>query len=327
VKIMVCDDDIGSLLVARATVEALGHECISATDGTEAWKLFQTANPDVLITDLEMPGMDGLELCRRVRGAQQGYTYVVLLTAHRQPHEVLAGMRAGADDYLGKPLDPVELEARLLSASRVTLLHEELAHSRVVLMRQARTDALTGLHNRLSLDVDLQALHRSSVRYRRPYALALCDVDRFKAYNDTYGHPAGDQALRAVAATLVDQLRDCDRIYRYGGEEFLVLLPEQGRVGATVAMERVRERLERAAIEHRGSDPLGVLTLSVGVAALDPGSTIDAKQLLAQADVALYGAKAGGRNAVVCGQPASWTGSGPHLGAGAEAAPAVSGDT
>jgi two-component system chemotaxis response regulator CheY len=308
VKIMVCDDEVGSLLVARATVEALGHECLSATDGVEAWKLFQSENPDVLITDLEMPGMDGLELCRRVRGAQQGYTYVVLLTAHRKPHQVLAGMRAGADDYLGKPLDPVELEARLLSASRVTALHAELAHSRVELVRQTRTDALTGLHNRLSLDADLQAMHRSSVRYRRPYALALCDVDRFKAYNDTYGHPAGDQALRTVASTLVDQLRDCDRVYRYGGEEFLVLLPEQGRVGATIAMERVRERLERTAIEHSGSNPPGVLTLSVGLASLDPGSTVDAQQLLAEADTALYRAKTGGRNRVLSGQPASWSG-------------------
>jgi two-component system chemotaxis response regulator CheY len=307
-KIMVCDDEIGSLMVARATVEAMGHECISASDGSEAWKLFQVENPDVLITDLEMPGMDGLELCRRVRGAQQGYTYVVLLTAHRKPHQVLEGMRAGADDYLGKPLDPVELEARLLSASRVTALHAELAHSRVELVRQARTDALTGLHNRLSLDADLQAMHRSSVRYRRPYALALCDVDCFKAYNDTYGHPAGDQALRTVAATLVDQLRDCDRVYRYGGEEFLVLLPEQGRVGATIAMERVRERLERAAIEHTGSTPPGVLTLSVGLAALDPGSTVDAQQLLMEADTALYRAKTGGRNRVMSGQPASWSG-------------------
>ena len=299
-RVLVADDDFGSRLVTQATVQALGHPCLTAADGAEAWAVFCAERPDVIITDLSMPEMDGLELCRRIRETQQGYTYVVLLTAHAEPHEVLDGMRAGADDYLSKPLNPQHLEARLLAAGRVTALHAELARSRAELTKQTRTDPLTGLHNRLALDADLDMLHRTSTRYGRRYSLALCDVDRFKAYNDTYGHPAGDQALRTVAAVLVEQLRDSDRVYRYGGEEFLVLLPEQDVAGADVAMERVRRELERAAVPHRTGSAGGVLTLSAGIADCVPGSRREISDMLRLADAALYRAKAGGRNAVAC---------------------------
>ena len=227
-RVLIADDDLGSRLVAKAAVLAQGHECLTAPDGDEAWRLMSQFRPDVLVTDRNMPGLDGLDLCRRIRASDQdGYTYIVLLTALDDPDEVIAGMEAGADDYLTKPLDPFALHTRLLAATRVTELHAELARARTALLAQANTDPLTGLRNRHGLVADLAQLDHLSLRYGRSYCIAMCDIDAFKAYNDAYGHPAGDQALRTVAAVFSEVARQGDRVYRYGGEEFLVLLPEQ----------------------------------------------------------------------------------------------------
>ena len=218
-RVLVADDDLGSRLVAQAAVESLGHECLAAADGLETWDLFTVWQPEVLVTDRTMPGLDGASLCERIRSVEKdSYTYIVLLTALGHPSDVLTGMRAGADDYVTKPLDPFELEATLLAASRVTRLHEELAIAREELIRQARTDPLTGLRNRLGLADALDQLHTISCRYGRSYCVAVFDVDHFKKFNDIYGHLAGDQALRTVSAALASKVRDSDGVYRYGGK-------------------------------------------------------------------------------------------------------------
>ena len=299
-RVLVADDDLGSRLVAQAAVEALGHECVVAADGDQAWDLYRRWQPDALITDRTMPGMDGTQLCRAVRQEERGgYTYIILLSGHDERADVLSGMEAGADDYLIKPLDPFALQIRLLAAGRVSRLHEELGRARTALQAQARTDPLTGLRNRLGLDDHLAALHSTSQRYGRGYCLAMCDVDFFKKYNDAYGHPAGDDVLRTVAATLTDLARDADQVYRYGGEEFLLVLPEQCEAGAVQALDRVRKGVEDLRIEHREGGPRGVLTVSVGIAAFTPGREVTGSRLLAEADDALYEAKAAGRNTVV----------------------------
>lgn len=298
-KVLVVDDDLDSRLVAQSAVQRLGHECATAPDGDQAWDLLTTFRPDVLVTDRDMPGLDGITLCQRVRAREQtegGYVYVVLLTGRDDPGEVTAGMHAGADDYLTKPLDPFALQTRLLAAARVTALHAELAHVRAELARQAHTDPLTGLRNRLGLVADLAQLDDVSHRYERSYCVAMCDTDCFKAYNDAYGHPAGDAALRTVARTLIEQLRSSDRVYRYGGEEFLILLPEQGLEEATAAVERVRSTLQSLAIEHRGAGAETVLTLSAGVTSSRPGRRPSTAELVEEADRALYAAKRAGRN-------------------------------
>lgn len=160
-KVLVADDDPGSLMVARAAVERSGHDCLAAADGDQAWALYLEHQPDVVVTDRVMPGMDGLALCRAIREREEDlYTYVVLLTSQGSREDILAGLKAGADDYVTKPLDPFVLQARLLVALRVTTLHADLAHYRRVLARQARTDPLTGLHNRLKLSEDLEQLHQ-----------------------------------------------------------------------------------------------------------------------------------------------------------------------
>ena len=297
-KILVVDDDPLARRLAEAAVARFGHQATAAQDGEAAWRRYHQDAPDVLITDLVMPRVDGLELCRRVRAdAHAGYTYIILVTALSDRRDVLRGMEAGADDYLIKPVDLFDLQMRLIAAQRVTALHAELARHRAQLAHLAHHDPLTGLGNRRSLEQDLEVLYARSRRYGRGFALAMCDLDRFKAYNDTHGHQAGDQALRAVAAAIVGELRGSDSIYRYGGEEFLLVLPEQTLDGARIAVERVRSVVERLAIKQTAGGG-GVLTLSAGIAAYAPGDPTTAEDLLRQADAALYRAKSAGRNRI-----------------------------
>lgn len=299
-RILVADDDMTSRLFLQAAVEDLGDDCTLAADGAEAWDLYVEATPDVLIADRMMPGLDGLELCRRVRThSADSYTYVILATSLGDREDVIEGMEAGADDYLTKPVDPFDLETRLVAARRVTSLHAELAKYRTELDRLASTDPLTGLHNRRSLQEDLATLHARSRRYRRAYSILMCDIDHFKAYNDRFGHPAGDDVLRAVAAALVCQIREGDGAYRYGGEEFLVLLPEQTQEAAAAAGERIRLAVEELGIPHPMSSSDGMLSISVGVAVYIPDEERSEDEVVSAADTALYQAKELGRNTVV----------------------------
>lgn len=295
-RVLVADDDEGSLLVAKAAVERSGHECITAADGDIAWELYQSHRPQVVVTDVMMPGLDGMALCRAIRASEKDtYTYLILLTSHSARDDVLAGMDAGADDYVTKPLDPFTLHTRLLAALRVTSLHTELAGYRRALFDQARTDPLTGLRNRLALSEDLELLHNRSHRYGHDYCLAMCDVDNFKSYNDLYGHPAGDEVLRNIAKALTSQARQTDGIYRYGGEEFLLVLPDQTMSGARTLVERVLTAVQDLQLPHTGS-AVGVVTLSAGLSSYTSGHRVDAGLLIQEADEALYAAKAAGRN-------------------------------
>ncbi len=297
-KVLVADDDFGSRLVAKAAVEQSGHECIVAADGSSAWELYRQHRPQVVVTDLMMPGLNGLELCRAIRSAEEdSYTYLVLVTSKDAREDVVAGMHAGADDYVAKPLDPFALHTRLLVAQRVTSLHTDLARYRAALAEQARTDPLTKLHNRLKLSEDLEQLHERSARYGTDYSLAICDVDNFKRYNDLYGHQAGDLALQSVAASLAAQGRESDGIYRFGGEEFLFLLPGQTVSGAEARLARALEAVRSLGIAHSGN-PSGTLTLSAGLSAFAPDHRVSSERLLKEADMALYTAKSAGRNRV-----------------------------
>jgi two-component system, cell cycle response regulator len=304
-KILIAEDDAVSRTILRRAVEKLGHECLAASDGEEAWGLYKE-NPDidVIISDWMMPGVDGLELCRRVRGdGRDGYTYFIFLTALGDREHLLQGLEAGADDYLSKPLDRDELGMRLTSALRVTELHRRLAFQNGeleklnrMLFEQSRQDPLTSLGNRLRLREDLQVLQSRTERYGHSYAVALCDVDFFKAYNDRYGHLAGDDVLRQVAAAISSGLRGGDAAYRYGGEEFLIVLPEQGAEDAAATTDRLRRAVEDLGIPHADGTPRGVVTISAGVAM--SAEAEDADALLKAADTALYAAKEAGRNRV-----------------------------
>ncbi|MBT2515351.1 diguanylate cyclase [Arthrobacter sp. ISL-30] len=295
-KVLVADDDLGSRLVAKAAVEQSGHECIVAADGDAAWQLYKQHQPNAVVTDLMMPGLDGLSLCRAIRAEERDtYTYLVLVTSQDSRDDVLAGMDAGADDYVTKPLDPFTLHTRLLVALRVTSLHADLARYRLALTKQARTDPLTQLYNRLRLAEDLEGLHSRSERYEWDYSVAMCDVDNFKSFNDIYGHQAGDAALRTVAEALSRQVRQRDGVYRFGGEEFLLVLPNQSWTAARIVVERARAAVESLGIPHSGNSS-GVLTISAGISAYVAEHRVGSERLLNEADAALYEAKAAGRN-------------------------------
>jgi len=253
-----------------------------------------------------MPGIDGIELCRRVRhDARPGYTYFIFLTSLGDKEHLLTGIEAGADDYLAKPLDPDELKVRLISASRVTALHQQLAQQREELERlnmelfvQARTDPLTQLANRLKLSEDREVLLGRVERYRHKYCAIMCDIDFFKLYNDNQGHIAGDRVLKTVAETIVNECRSGDQVYRYGGEEFLIIMPEQTIESAAVGAERIRRAIEGLNVSHPANMPYGIVTISLGVAALGSEGESSVDGLLKAADAALYRAKKFGRNRV-----------------------------
>jgi two-component system, cell cycle response regulator len=306
-RVLVADDDPTSRLIAETAVRNLGHECFTVADGTQAWDAVESGHPDVVLSDWMMPGMTGLELCQRIRSRTSGeYTYLILLTSQGTLDQALEGMSAGADDYLVKPLNLDDLQVRLIAAARVTYLHSQLArqrteleHLNVELSRIARHDQLTGLGNRRALQEEFEKLEARVARYGHRYSIALVDVDHFKSYNDCYGHLAGDQALRDVAHALNAVARKGDSLYRYGGEEFLCILPERTIPGGATAVERMRARVEGLAISHAAND-LGVLTVSAGLSMLDPGATRPVSEVLKEADDALYRAKELGRNRVEC---------------------------
>jgi two-component system cell cycle response regulator len=295
-KVLVADDSAVPRLILERNLTALGHEIASAVDGDEAWALYQSFEPDVVLSDWLMPGLDGIELCHRIRSdPSDRYTYFVLLTAMTEVEHVITAMQAGADDFMVKPLERTALQAALIGARRVTELHEQLRDQRASLERlnsllfdDARRDPLTLLGNRLRLSEDLAAAVGRVERYGHSYCIALLDIDFFKRYNDHFGHQAGDRLLKEAASAWRTQMRSTDLLARYGGEEFAVLLPTCALDDATRIVERLR------AITPQ-------VTCSIGVAFWNFHDS--PQELVERADQALYIAKAGGRNRCVAAGP------------------------
>jgi two-component system, cell cycle response regulator len=311
-SVLVVDDEEPALAAMFEAVTTLGHRCRVASSGTEALRMHQAQPADVIMSDWRMAGMDGLELCRRVRALDGGtYTYLLFTTGRATKHDIVEAVRAGADDYVPKPFDLDELEARLIAAGRVVRAYRALAERNVALrhdgqasFRAARIDPLTGIANRLRLEEDLGALQARLLRYGHRLAIAMCDLDQFKRYNDHYGHVAGDEALVRVAQAIQESLRQGDQVYRYGGEEFLVVLPEQGVDAASAAMARVRKAVERLAIAHAPGSLRPIVTVSIGLAPLLPSEALPVRAAIEAADRALYAAKARGGDQVATLTPA-----------------------
>jgi diguanylate cyclase (GGDEF)-like protein len=303
-KILIADDSPAQRLALQRAVEALGHDCVPAEDGERAWQLYESGDPDVVISDWVMPGIEGVELCRRIREAGRRYCYLILLTSLDEKRHVMRGMEVGADDYLTKPLDTDELEARLASATRVTALHSRLADQQTELERLnrelaelARRDPLMGIGNRMRMHEDLEQIESDLDRNGKGYSILLCDIDKFKSYNDANGHQRGDDVLRAVAGAFAEATRGEDAVYRYGGEEILVLVRSDIPSVPASAAERLRSKVEGLALPRDAAGE-GVVTISVGAAVRRAGDE-GAEDAVRRADAALYRAKAEGRNRVV----------------------------
>jgi two-component system cell cycle response regulator len=306
-RVLIAEDDAVSRMILQHAVQKFGHEVLVAEDGRKAWELYcETPGVDVVISDWMMPDMDGLELCHRLREEERDeYTFFIFLTTLSSKEHLLEGMQAGADDYLSKPLDREQLEVRLIAATRINALHRQLIKQKkeleklnLELFKQARRDPLTRLGNRLRLREYLETLHDRVERYGHSYCAILCDVDSFKLYNDHYGHLKGDEVLQKVAEAILQSFRAGDASYRYGGEEFLILLPDQPLETAALAAERLRRAVEELAIPHEASETGGIVTVSCGLAELSPGEKKTIEELLKEADEALYQAKVGGKNKV-----------------------------
>jgi diguanylate cyclase (GGDEF)-like protein len=297
-RILIAEDDAISRRLLETILGKWGYEVVVALDGEQAWQVLQTENsPRLVILDWMMPGMDGIELCRRVRERLSvPYVYVLLLTARSQREDLLQGMEAGADDYVTKPFDANELKVRLRAGRRILDLQEQLMAAQEQLRDQASRDPLTGIWNRTAVFEVLRREVARSERESSPLAVAMADLDHFKNLNDTYGHMAGDAVLREATRRMSTCIRSYDAIGRYGGEEFLVVLPGCDEQSAAGRAERLRGAIVNKPFDT--SEGRITVTCSLGVASTSNGANGDVESLLRAADAALYRAKANGRNRV-----------------------------
>jgi two-component system cell cycle response regulator len=276
-----------------------GFEVIALTDGLQAWTVLQQPHsPKLALMDWVMPKMDGTEVCRRLReqGASASYVYTILLTAKDNREDLLRAMEAGADDYLVKPFDELELKAKLMVGKRILALQEELISAREAMRHSATHDSLTGLMNRKAVMDGLRKELARSKREGTSVAVALVDVDHFKVVNDELGHLFGDEALKQVALRLRSGLRNYDSVGRYGGEEFLLVLPGCDLAAALVRAEQIRAGISTTPVKTSAGERS--VTVSVGVAVSKGSGEGDVERVLDASDVALYQAKKNGRNRV-----------------------------
>lgn len=293
--VLVAEDSEVIRAVIRAQLQDQGYRVVEAVDGQDALRKCAAEPPDVVLLDVEMPVLDGYGVLRALKeDPVLGDIPVVFLTSRSRTEEVVEGLRLGAHDYLRKPIEQIELVGRIRAAVRVKRLQDELRRRNEELDRISRVDALTGLHNRRHVEEHLVAAESTYRRHRQPLAVMIIDIDHFKKVNDTLGHAAGDHVLREVASRLAAAVRVEDLLGRWGGEEFVAVLPNTDAAGAGELAERLRAAVADVPVLVSGGER--AVTVSIGCACCTGD---DAEALLRAADAALYEAKEGGRNRVV----------------------------
>lgn len=299
-KILIVDDDPVLRQILQTYLLRAGYEVALAEDGRVAWDLWQKEHTRLIITDWMMPVMDGPELIRRVRGASfPNYTYIIMLTAKNGKSDVIFGLEAGADDYLTKPFNAGELRARISIGERILNLEANLSQALARMEELATHDPVTGLLNRRTLYTHAEAELNRAQRDRNPLSFVMLDIDHFKQVNDQHGHLLGDKALHAVATTLAQNKRPYDWAGRWGGEEFLLVLPATDSQEAALVAERLRVGIQETRVPLPDGGAISVqASLGVATSTFEPGKVYTLDLLVHQADEALLRAKREGRNRV-----------------------------
>ncbi|OGP63581.1 MAG: diguanylate cyclase response regulator [Deltaproteobacteria bacterium RBG_13_49_15] len=299
--ILIVEDSPVSRKILEKNLLKAGYEVASAENGLEALERLQSRFFPIVLSDWIMPEMDGLNLCRAIRkGEFQGYIFIVLLTAKDSKSDIIAGLEAGADDYLTKPFHSAELMARIQTGIRILNLEKSLKKANEEIQRLSKIDPLTGCFNRSYLNERLPNEILRARRYRHPLSLILSDIDHFKKINDAHGHLIGDKVLKDYANGLTAGVRiNIDWVVRYGGEEFIIILPETTFDDAVRVAERIRMKIEKMKIKINGDSLF--ITSSFGVTGFDTAVSdelISPEMMIKRADQYLYQAKQTGRNRV-----------------------------
>ncbi|NIM00384.1 MAG: diguanylate cyclase [Acidobacteria bacterium] len=305
-RILVVDDVATNLRLVEGHLRREGYQVQLAGSGEGALRAIEAQEPDLVLLDVIMPGVDGFETCRRIRAnPATRHIPVILLTSLTDLDHKAQGQRAGADDFVTKPFDRNELLIRVRSMLRIKALHDrlkqkiaELESAKIRLRRLADTDPLTSLYNKRYLTEGLRIEVARAERYHNELSLIMIDVDHFKAINDRFGHQTGDVVLQQMATLFVNGVRSIDIAHRYGGEEFAIVLPETPFAGAVFVAERLGEQVRRHRFLDVDGEPLAPITISIGVASRG-AEAADAETLIKLADARLYDAKQRGRNCVV----------------------------
>ncbi|MEX0892365.1 MAG: diguanylate cyclase [Gemmatimonadota bacterium] len=298
-RILVVDDNRDNVEIIATRLRYRGYEMIEATNGEEALAAVDEQPPDLILLDVMLPDIDGYEISRRIKGNESlGYIPIILVTARDSTQDKVMGLDAGADDYLTKPINFPELEARVRSMLRIKRLQDELEEKNEELERLSISDGLTGLFNHRHIHGLLAEEFERAERGNHPLTVAMFDLDHFKGINDTHGHQAGDRVLEQMADILRESAREIDRMGRYGGEEFMVLLPDTDLEEGATFVERIRKRIADGSFTI-GDDQTINITISAGVATYPHETVRSPEALVRMADNALYAAKEGGRDRVV----------------------------
>jgi diguanylate cyclase (GGDEF)-like protein len=295
--VLIAEDDGVTRLLLQHWLQAWGFQVTVARDGTEAWEaLERQPSPKLVIMDWMMPGIDGIELCRRLRSKSEYYRYVLMISARTDMAHVVHALESGADDCIAKPIEEHELRARISVATRILTLQDELIKAREEIREQALKDSLTGLWNRAAFKELFELELDRAARINGQTGLLLLDLDNFKQINDKYGHLTGDIVLKKTARILKQHVRSYDFVGRFGGEEFLIAFPGSNQEQIRRHAERVRLAVANNSILINSTEI--AVTLSIGAAVSTPGQRL-LGEIMAVSDVALYRAKQSGRNCSV----------------------------
>jgi len=302
-KVLLVEDDPVQASATKEILQKVGYDVILAEDGITAIKAVKTEKPDIILLDVILPGMDGYEICRwlKIEETTKGIP-VIMLTVKKELSDKISGLHIGADDYLPKPYNELELNARIYALLRTKALQDELRMKNRQLEEllhkvnyMAITDALTGLYNRRRFHDVLTSEFERARRYTTSFSLVMLDIDHFKRVNDVFGHSAGDNVLQEVASILKNSIREIDTASRYGGEEFMVILPNTARENALVVAERIRLMIGQHAFGGIDRN----ITVSIGISGMPDAKVESEEKLIRCADFALYRAKQLGRNRTV----------------------------